>query len=194
MDAFLVRTAAGAVHGRAARPLELVAVQPEPDGRAGARLRRRNRQADPADAEPGFPGPGTRALVGLGVDRGGQVAQRGRGVAQRGLVMLRQRGQRGPDDLLVDPVPADHRRRARVGQIQADGPPVPRRPSAPGVRVSNRPTAGRPATSPPSSARAAASGPAGSAGSRGARPCTTAAPAGPPKARGQGRRHARPGA
>ena len=74
---------------------------------------------------PGFPGPGTRALVGLGVDGRGQLAQRGGGVAQRGLVMLRQRGQRGPDDLLVDPVPADHRRRARVGQIQADGPPVP---------------------------------------------------------------------
>ena len=60
-------------------------------------------------------------LVGLGVDGGGQVAQGGCGVAQGGLVAVRQLGQGHPDDVLVHPVPAGHRLRSRLGQVQADG-------------------------------------------------------------------------
>jgi hypothetical protein len=63
-------------------------------------------------------------LVGLGVDGGGQVAQGGRGVTQRGLVAVRKLGQRCPDDVLVHLVPAGNRLRASLGQIQADGAAV----------------------------------------------------------------------
>jgi hypothetical protein len=63
-------------------------------------------------------------LVGLGVDGGGQVAQGGCGVAQGGLVAARQLGQGHPDDVLVHPVPAGHRLRTCLGQVQAHGAAV----------------------------------------------------------------------
>ena len=128
----------GAVHGRAARPVELVAEQAQPrpvpaqlpcrgTGDKPAAAASMTLAAQPARvplaADPCTPAMRCR-LVGQGVDRGGQVAQGGCGVAQRGPVALRQRGQRGLDDVLVHPVPAVHGRRTRVRQVQADGAPV----------------------------------------------------------------------
>jgi hypothetical protein len=69
------------------------------------------------------------ALVGLGVDGGGQVAQGGRGVAQGGLVAVRQLGQGRADDVLVHPVPARHRADTNASTANA-GRSRPRSPRA----------------------------------------------------------------
>ncbi len=63
-------------------------------------------------------------LVRLGVDGCSQVAQGGRGVAQGGPVAVRQLGEGRADDVLVYPVPAGHRPRPLLGQVQADGAAV----------------------------------------------------------------------
>jgi RND superfamily putative drug exporter len=102
-------------------PSKLGRVSPEPHGDEGTA-----RDAEPAARPLTLAGADLVGadLVGEGVDGGGQVAQCGSGVAQSGLVTLRQRGQRGLDDVLVHPVPSRHRRRAFLGQVQADGAPV----------------------------------------------------------------------
>ena len=91
-------------------------------GRSRAAPARKAPSETPSQQRRGPPFSG--AEVRLGVDGGGQVAQGGRGVAQRGPVTVRQRSQRRLDDVLVHPVPPGHRRRARLGQVQADGAAV----------------------------------------------------------------------
>ena len=111
-------------------PSALSRTEPQP----GGELDSGPATADEPVGRPRSASARPRALVRLGVDGGGQVAQSGCRVAQRGPVTVRQRGQPRLDDVLVDPVPPPHRRRAGLGQVQADGATVAGA-AAPGVRI-----------------------------------------------------------
>jgi RND superfamily putative drug exporter len=71
------------------------------------------------------------AQVCLGVDRGGELAERGSGLMQGRLRAFRERLERHADDLLVDVLPAADPVRAFGGEVQGGGAPV-RRAAAPG--------------------------------------------------------------